>query len=95
MTSGSERGRSEVITKRPYCAQFPEGSAVLVRDRHFLEEFHRSWHYHHPLDPEQLDYAGTAAQVEDVGYYHGGDVLYKLREIPGIWHEVCLAPRSA
>jgi hypothetical protein len=28
--------------------------------------------------------------VRDVGFYHGGDVLYHLDGAPGIWHEVCL-----
>ena len=27
---------------------------------------------------------------ERVGYYHGGDVLYELEGVPGVWHEVCL-----
>ena len=22
--------------------------------------------------------------------YHGGDVMYELADVPGIWHEVCL-----
>jgi hypothetical protein len=25
-----------------------------------------------------------------VGFYHGGDVLYVLEGIPGVWHESCL-----
>jgi hypothetical protein len=28
--------------------------------------------------------------VAAIGYYHGGDVLYTLNDIPGIWHEQCL-----
>lgn len=28
-------------------------------------------------------------------YYHGGDELYALREIPGTWHERCLRPSTA
>ena len=25
-----------------------------------------------------------------VGFYHGGDALYELEGVPGVWHEVCL-----
>jgi hypothetical protein len=28
--------------------------------------------------------------VQEVGFYHGGDVLYQLRGVPGTWHECCL-----
>ena len=28
--------------------------------------------------------------VTNVGFSHGGDVLYKLQRLPGIWHEECL-----
>ena len=24
------------------------------------------------------------------GFYHGGDELYKLKGMPGVWHEQCL-----
>jgi hypothetical protein len=44
-----------------------------------------------PLQPEQLAHAGAIAEVEEVGFYHGGDVLYNLKNIPGIWHEQCLS----
>jgi len=37
--------------------------------------------------PEQLECAGTIGKVESVGYYHGGDELYKLIGIQGTWHE--------
>ena len=48
------------------------------------------WTFHHKLEPEQLAYAEAVAVVEKVGFYHGGDVLYNLKDIPGIWHEQCL-----
>jgi hypothetical protein len=38
----------------------------------------------------QFEYAGTIAEIESVGFYQGGDELYKLKGLPGIWHEVCL-----
>ncbi len=50
------------------------------------------WNYHHKLQLEQLAYANAAAVVEKVGFYHGGDVLYNLKDVPGIWHEQCLRP---
>jgi hypothetical protein len=74
----------------PYSAQFQEGSSVRVADRIFLEEFMKTWKYHHPLASEQLAYAGTVATVKSVGYYHGGDQLYHLSDVPGIWHPECL-----
>jgi hypothetical protein len=43
-----------------------------------------------PFCPEQLNYANQIAEVESVGIYFGGDELYKLKGVPGIWHEQCL-----
>jgi hypothetical protein len=34
-----------------------------------------------------LRYAGRTARVRSVSFYHGGDELYELEDIPGIWHE--------
>jgi len=75
-----------------YREDFPIGSRVRIADAQQLQEFQRTWKYHHKLNPEQLDYAGRVAEVEKVGFYHGGDVLYELRGVPGIWHEQCLGP---
>ena len=74
----------------PYQEQFPVGSRVRVRARPFLEQFQREWKYHHPISADQIDAAGRTDTVKSVGFYHGGDVLYQLSEIPGTWHEVCL-----
>ena len=76
---------------KPYEAQFPEGTQVRVKDLESLDRFAREWKYHNPLTREQLPFAGVVARVSEIGYYHGGDVLYKLDGIPGIWHEECLA----
>jgi hypothetical protein len=73
-----------------YNASFPVGTTVAVAPRADLEEFRRTWRYHHPLAQEQEAYAGHVARVESIGYYHGGDVLYRLKGLPGIWHEQCL-----
>ena len=72
-----------------YNEQFPAlGSECPARA---LDEFkQRSWRYHHPLTVEQLAFAARTAVVQKVGFYHGGDVLYELDGIHGMWHEECL-----
>lgn len=74
----------------PYNEQFPVGTRVQIVSRERLEEFKRSWHYHHPLVDEQLAFAGQQTTVREVAFYHGGDVLYTLDGINGTWHEQCL-----
>jgi diadenosine tetraphosphatase ApaH/serine/threonine PP2A family protein phosphatase len=76
--------------KGPYNAEFQEGSEVRIADRPALEEFQRTWRHHNKITDEQLDYAGALARVTFVGFYHGGDELYELEGVPGIWHERCL-----
>jgi len=76
--------------KGAYNAEFPAGSTVKIAERPALEAFMQSWKFHDPLQPSQLDFAGHLAAVESVGFYFGGDELYKLKAIPGIWHEQCL-----
>ncbi|MFL6468471.1 MAG: hypothetical protein ACJ72Z_10990, partial [Pyrinomonadaceae bacterium] len=73
-----------------YSEDFPIGTLVRITERPALEQFMKSWKYHHPLEPFQLEFAGIEAEVADVGFYHGGDVLYVLKDVPGIWHEQCL-----
>jgi hypothetical protein len=74
----------------PYKEQFPAGSTVRVAPTSRLEEFQRTWRFHHPLEPAQLEFAGRRSIVQQVSFYHGGDVLYELADLPGIWHEECL-----
>jgi hypothetical protein len=74
--------------------KYPKGSRVRIADRAFLEEFLETWKHHHKLQAIQLDFADRIAEVEAVGFYHGGDVLYRLEGIPGTWHERCLRPWS-
>lgn len=74
----------------PYKDRFTVRQAVLIADREALEAFRREWKYHHPLQPMQFEYAGRAAVVASVGFYHGGDPLYELEGVPGLWHEACL-----
>jgi hypothetical protein len=77
-----------------YKATFPKGSRVRVASRAALETFARDWKYHHKLLPEQMDYAGATTTVKEVSFYHGGDQLYVLDNVPGIWNEPCLEPAS-
>jgi hypothetical protein len=74
----------------PYKADFPKGTKVQIADRVFLEHFRQTWKYHHKLAPEQLGFADQIADVKSVGFYHGGDELYELEGVPGMWHEACL-----
>ncbi len=71
-------------------AEFEVGENVRIADRAFLEQFLEAGQYHHELEPEQLDSAGRVAKVEKVEFFHGGDEIYSLEGIPGVWHEECL-----
>lgn len=73
-------------------AEFEVGTEVRIADRAFLEEFLEAGQYHNELEPEQLDYAGRVAKVKAVNFFHGGDEIYTLDGIPGVWHEECLRP---
>jgi hypothetical protein len=76
----------------PYRQAYRTGSRAKVADRDVLEAFKLEWKYHHKLVPEQLECAGRVATVKGVAFYHGGDPVYKLEGIPGLWHEQCLRP---
>jgi hypothetical protein len=72
-------------------AKYRKGVVVRIATRPALEAFLRpTWKFHHPLHPEQLEYGGRSAKVQTSAMYHGGDVLYELEGVPGIWHERCL-----
>ena len=74
-----------------YEEKFPASSRVRIAELKELARFQADWRYHHPLQPEQLEYAGQIAMVREVSFYHGGDVRYVLENVPGIWHEQCLS----
>ena len=76
----------------PYHALFKVGERVRIASMEQLRDFQAAWRWHHPLTVEQLDFASMESVVGSVGYYHGGDVLYNLRDVPGTWHECCLQP---
>jgi len=78
----------------PYREAFAVGTTVRVAGRAALEQFRASWRYHHPLNENQLQHPDQTAMVQEVRFYHGGDPLYTLEGIPGIWHEECLRPAS-
>jgi hypothetical protein len=73
-----------------YEERFPVGTRVRVASRESLDRFALERVHHHPLTSEQIACAGLHAIVEAVGFYHGGDVLYELSDLPGTWHEACL-----
>jgi hypothetical protein len=75
-----------------YSARFAVGDVVCVVGLESLEGFRRPrWPYHHPIEPDKLELAGTGATIASVGYYHGGEALYELEVLPGVWHEATLA----
>ncbi len=73
-----------------YSETFQKDSKVKIANRFLLENFLKTWTLHNKLKPEQLSHADQIAEVESVGFYHGGDELYKLKGISGIWHKQCL-----
>lgn len=77
-----------------YSPDFPAGSVVRIKGRGYLESFKKDWAYHHPLKSKQLPYAGTVGRVAETSAYHGGDILYKVEKMPGLWHEQCLEAMS-
>jgi len=67
--------------------KFQAGDSVRIVDRNVLDDFVQSWKFHHPVQPDQLPYAGQTAKVSESAMYHGGDILYVLVGIPGMWHQ--------
>lgn len=85
---------SDINQQVPYEARFAVGALVRIRPREALEEFRRTWTYHHPLSDQQVKEGNTIAIVKTVGFYHGGDPLYELEGVEGLWHESCLSPAA-
>jgi hypothetical protein len=73
-----------------YNAAFPVGSTVRVLAADRLLRFKETWKFHDLLRDGQIAFAGRVTVVASIGYYHGGDPLYGLKDLPGVWHEVCL-----
>lgn len=74
----------------PYREDFPVGTLVRIRNAEVLRDFYYSWKLHHPLSLDQLGFFGRVSTVKGVSFYHGGDELYELADVPGIWHEQLL-----
>lgn len=74
----------------PYEPRYRVGTRVRVAELDDLARFQADWKHHNPLQPEQLEHAGVVATVTEVAYHHGGDPLYTLENVPGLWHEPCL-----
>jgi len=72
-------------------AEFEIGSEVRIADRAFIESFLEEGPYHYALEPEPLEFAGRVAKVKSVEFFHGGDEIYTLEGISGVWHEECLS----
>jgi hypothetical protein len=72
-------------------AEFPVGTTVKIADRKFLENFLEAGQYHHDLEEEQIEFAGRKTTVTNVEFFTGGDEIYTLEGIPGVWHEECLS----
>lgn len=79
---------------KPYEARYSQGTRVRIKSRAELEEFARAWRFHNKLTDEHLVHAGQEALVAGVGFYHGGDPLYELEGVPGLWHEENLLAAS-
>jgi len=78
-------------TKGMNKVEFEVGQQVRIADRAFLESFLEAGQYHNELEPEQVEYAGRVASVKTAEFFHGGDEIYTLEDIPGVWHEECLS----
>jgi hypothetical protein len=68
-------------------AKFRKGATVRIADRPTLDQFFQTYKLHHRLQENQLQFAGHVAKVRVSAMYHGGDMLYELEDVPGIWHE--------
>jgi hypothetical protein len=53
-----------------------------------------NWKFHHKLEREQLAFADQTAKVQRISMYHGGDILYELENVPGLWHQHLLKAAS-
>jgi hypothetical protein len=71
-------------------AKYKPGTSVRVASRAALEHFLNTYTMHHKLHPDQLAFGGREARVLKTYMYHGGDIIYELEGVPGIWHERCL-----
>jgi hypothetical protein len=72
--------------------KYQPGDLVLIDSPELLASFARTWKRHHPLETRQMAYAGQSAKIANSFMYHGGDILYELEDVPGVWHQQVLSP---
>jgi hypothetical protein len=68
-----------------YNPQFQKGALVEIVDLQTLEQFRALWKFVARPTDEQLQHAGVRTIVTGVSFYHGGYVLYELKDVPGVW----------
>jgi hypothetical protein len=76
-------------------AKFRDGTTIHLAERATLDEFFRTYDGHHRLEANQLESGGKVAIVRASYMYHGGDMLYELEGLPGLWHEQLLGPAQS
>lgn len=79
-----------VRDSKPYQSDLQVGERVRTLPETQLAVFRDNWSYHHPLSDEQMRFAGDGYTISEVSFYHGGDPLYSLDGVPGVWHRACL-----
>ncbi len=77
-----------------HAENFPVGTLVSIAERETLKGFLSAGTQHHPLTPDQLEYAGFKSVVREVGFDDVGNPVYSLQNIPGTWYEGCLRASS-
>jgi hypothetical protein len=70
--------------------KFQVDETVQIACSETLNEFSRTWKLHHSLQSNQFQHAGQIARVKNSFMYHGGDILYELEGMPGLWHQQLL-----
>ena len=74
-------------------AEFEVGSEVRIADRAFSRVFSKPGSTTTSSSPSSSNTPAASAKVKDVTFFHGGDEIYTLEGIPGVWHEECLSCR--
>jgi hypothetical protein len=62
-------------------------TASLEVLREFTKDFYR---LHHAVTPEQLAYADHETNIVAIEEWHGGGIIYRLKDVPGLWLEAVL-----
>jgi hypothetical protein len=73
-----------------YHEAFRVGEKIRIKSKEYLLNFKKSWKYHNNITNDQIEYGGQEVYVDRIGAYHGGNLLYELKDVPGVWHEQLL-----